>query len=383
MKEENQPIKLECFRVVGENGRESIGLLNIRLRQIPFWNVRQSGTLKPHWYKLYGVAQEYKPQKPELYLCVTIGDPYSTSALHVSESARVTEMHCSRYKELPTLNIFVSQLGLGIQPLKNDVIKLGGEGDDCREFAVKINVKHAEQLEQLLSVSASSRRSGFAIEYRLFRQRCVDAVQNELTGRFSIDETVTIAIQSTWPNLLKYFREIFYIDFHILHDDGLIGCCKLTFGNGLMNLPTTLEEFESVFASEESTFRYEDYSKIIASDSAITSDAFLHYGFQLSCVRANAVKPSKSSVSLPVPTDRSRLSCTTPPDINLDGMMSARVEQIIQVNDHDVIGDGFARDNATIRSDSAKTIPRTFSYNLALIDCTFQRRPNPGIWQFR
>lgn len=363
-----------------DNARESVGMLNIRLRQIPFWNVRQSGTLKPHWYKFYGVPQEYKSQKPEIYLCVTIGDPYTTSALPSNENAKLMEIQCSKYKELPVLNIFVSQLGLGVQTLRNNVIKLGTDGDDCREFAVEIHIKYAELLEHLLSVSASSRQSGFSLEYRLFSERCVDAVQNELTRRYSIDETVTIAIQSTWPNILKYFREIFYIDFHILHDDGMVGSCKLSFGNGIMNLPASLDEFESVFGSEKLTFRNEDFSKIIAADSAISSDSFLHYAFQLQYVREQPMQSTQSSLSLPVPSDRSQLSCTSPPVIILDDI-SSRPEHAIVAND--VIGDCLPRDHATRRVDSAKTIPRTFSYSLALIDCTFQRRPNPGIWQFR
>lgn len=379
MKEENQPIKLECFRVCMENDRESIGLLNIRLRQIPFWNVRQSGTLKPHWYKLYGVSSEYKSKKPELYLCVTIGDPCTTSALNSNDSVKsFAQMQCSKYKELPVLNIFVSQLGLGIQSLKSNAIKLGSDGDDCREFTVKITIKHAERLEQLLSLSARNRKSGFAIEYRLFGERCVDAVQNELTGRYSIDELVTIGIQSTWPNILKYFREIFHIDFHILHDDGVIGSSKLSFENGLMNLPATLDEFESIFASEDCTFRYEDYAKIFAADSTICADSILHYAFQLQYVRTCQMQPTKSSLTLPVATDSSRISCTSPPPSHFDDG-SSRADQFVAAPE--VIGDGFS--NATIRIDSDKTIPRTFSYNLALIDCTFQRRPNPGIWQFR
>lgn len=358
---------MECFRVFAENVRESIGMLNIRLREIPFWNARQSGTLKPHWYKLFGVSQEYKSQKPELYLCVTIGDRSTIAAVHSNESARTTETQCSKYKELPVLSIFVAQLGLGIQAAKNNVIKLGSDGDDCREFIVKINIKYAEHLENLLSLSAGGgKRSGFAIEYRLFSERCVDAVQNELTGRYSIDETMTIAIQSSWPNILKYFRQIFYIDVHILHDDAMIGSCKLSFGNGLMNLPASLDEFEAVFASEDCTFCYDDHTKIVAADSAIHSESFLHYTFRMHCANANGAQPSKSNRSLPVPTDRSHLSSTTPlSGMNLDGMSSAHGEIDFK------------------RIDSGKTIPRTFSYNLALIDCTFQRRPNPGIWQFR
>lgn len=74
MKEENQPIKLECFMQVGEGRRELIGFVLIPLRTIPFWNSRKMGTMKPHWYKLHGVSQDSKPKKPELLVGVTIGD---------------------------------------------------------------------------------------------------------------------------------------------------------------------------------------------------------------------------------------------------------------------------------------------------------------------
>lgn len=73
MKEENQPIKLECFLQMSES-REEIGFVLIPLRTIPFWNSRKMGTMKPHWYKLHGVSQDNKTHKPELLLSVTIGD---------------------------------------------------------------------------------------------------------------------------------------------------------------------------------------------------------------------------------------------------------------------------------------------------------------------
>lgn len=74
MKEENQPIKVECFMQLSESRREPIGFVLIPLRTIPFWNSRKMGMMKPHWYKLHGVAQDNKTPKPELLLGVTIGD---------------------------------------------------------------------------------------------------------------------------------------------------------------------------------------------------------------------------------------------------------------------------------------------------------------------
>lgn len=73
MKEENQPIKLECFFQVNADRRDEIGFVLIPLRTIPFWSSRKMGMMKPHWYKLHGVSDN-KTHKPELLLSVTIGD---------------------------------------------------------------------------------------------------------------------------------------------------------------------------------------------------------------------------------------------------------------------------------------------------------------------
>lgn len=75
MKEENQPIKLECFMQLSEGRRELVGFVLIPLRTIPYWNSRKMGTMKPHWYKLHGVSQDSNiTVKPELLVGVTIGD---------------------------------------------------------------------------------------------------------------------------------------------------------------------------------------------------------------------------------------------------------------------------------------------------------------------
>lgn len=75
MKEENQPIKLECFIQLSDIHREQIGFVLLPMRSIPFWNGRKMGIMKPHWYKLHGVSHESsRCNKPELLLSVTIGD---------------------------------------------------------------------------------------------------------------------------------------------------------------------------------------------------------------------------------------------------------------------------------------------------------------------
>lgn len=74
MKEQNKPIKLECFLISPSNSnlRENIGFVLVQMRSIPFWNLRKNGLMKPHWYKLMGVESKWKSQKPELLLSVSI-----------------------------------------------------------------------------------------------------------------------------------------------------------------------------------------------------------------------------------------------------------------------------------------------------------------------
>lgn len=74
MKEENQPIKLECFMQTADSNRQLIGFVLLPMRSIPFWSSRKIGMMKPHWYKLHGLSQETKASKPELLVSVTIGD---------------------------------------------------------------------------------------------------------------------------------------------------------------------------------------------------------------------------------------------------------------------------------------------------------------------
>lgn len=74
MKEDNQPIKLEFFMMSSDSSQTPIGIVLLPIRNIPFWNSRKSGTMKPHWYKLYGVPQDFLNGKPEILLSVSIGD---------------------------------------------------------------------------------------------------------------------------------------------------------------------------------------------------------------------------------------------------------------------------------------------------------------------
>lgn len=109
MKEENQPIKLECYTKANDVVREKIGFVLVPLRSIPFWNSRKLGTMKPHWYKLHGVAQESsRSNKPELLLSITIGD--KSAILNETEKLVIFNSHFHFYPRTEFITFIQSLL---------------------------------------------------------------------------------------------------------------------------------------------------------------------------------------------------------------------------------------------------------------------------------
>ena len=77
MKDENQPIRVECHCLVEEK-RESIGFVLVQMRSVALSSTaRKTGTLKPRWHKLMGVPLKWRTLKPEVSICVAITDRLS------------------------------------------------------------------------------------------------------------------------------------------------------------------------------------------------------------------------------------------------------------------------------------------------------------------
>lgn len=144
MKEENQPIKLECFMPSTENEFDLIGFVLIQMRGIPFWNCKKSGMMKPHWYKMLGVSHEWKLLKPELLLCVTITDNENFDPISM-RSAEIENTQQVKHHA----NVFASQSGLNIKLMENKCIKIETGNLDTHEFLVNIHIKSAEYFDQV------------------------------------------------------------------------------------------------------------------------------------------------------------------------------------------------------------------------------------------
>lgn len=339
MKEENQPIKVECIAAKSKNSRESIGFVLIPMLQIPFWNFRKSGMMKSHWHKLLGVADQFKPRKPELLLNVTITEKGS-----VSDDVELNENADEADEEFPIRCV-------------NGNIYLGSESDQREEFVVSIELKHAEQLESLGNFVSARSSDQFDVRYNFAWDKTVTCPKDEIAGVFAINEVVKFKVFSTWTNVIDYFRRFFLLNIEILNQTEVVGSCVLKVDDVMLSLPASKEEFEKVFDGERQRFCFDDYLKIDSSSNAADkpSVATLSYSFGMNCVK------TEDFPALQIESACSRLSCTSVPLMSAEDVQSHRT------------GSG---------NSSGKVIPRTFAYNLSIIDCTFNRRPNAGVWQF-
>lgn len=336
MKDENQPIRVECIAVKDGSHREVIGFVLIPMLQIPFWNFRKSGMMKSHWHKLLSVSNQYKTFKPELMINVTITD--KESAMNDVELTKNDLKIIEECNENPLIK-FV-----------NGNIYLGNENDDRDEFIVSIVLKQAKDLGSLGDFDALNH---FNIRYKFAWENIVSCTK-ESANSYSINENVQFKIFSNWKNLLNYFRKFFLFELEIFYKNEIVGECAIKLNDVISTLPIKLDEFQNIF-DREHPFCFEDHLKINPKGDLRgehRNEAIIVYSFGMQCLS------SRNVPMLEITSACSRLSCTTPPNLSSMGVQSKRSEE-------------------------SDTIPRTFSYNLSIIDCTFTRRPNAGIWQFR
>lgn len=100
----------------------------------------------------------------------------------------------------------------------------------------------------------------------------------------------------------------------------------------------------------------------------------LHYNFSLKHIPHNNNRPvSATSLLLPHTT----LQSTSFTKIaSTSSTPNAKSEQM---KDKDTIN--AEANNETFVKDVSASIPKTFAYTLSLLDCSFTKRPMPGVWQ--
>lgn len=157
----------------------------------------------------------------------------------------------------------------------------------------------------------------------------------------------------------------------------LLGATQLNFGDSLSTLPASVELFYDIFSGKDFTYQFDSYSTLIFPiNETQEKESNIHYSFSLKLIPYNSEKPgSPTSLLLPYTTLQSE---------SFNKIASTSVASNAQpdrVNDAELINSDGINEKHT--EDTAMGIPKTFAYTLSLLDCSFNKRPFPGIWQLR
>lgn len=250
MREENQPIRLECFTILSGNQdlREEIGFVLIQMRSIPFWNYRKNGEIKSHWHKLICVSAEWRSQKPELLVSVSItqkesiGDDqivcnlYNTQQTEVPVTNSTFFLFCLQYEEVkkhiqmeeellgigqiePFCDMLTSQKGISVKLAEEGFIQIGHNAH--HRFMVEIILQFIDMLPVRNDEQENSK---FLVKYNLLGTRSVNSkIIYDASGKYCINEKITIKFRSSLDDLKAYFMKIFYLPIEVLYCDEVVG----------------------------------------------------------------------------------------------------------------------------------------------------------------
>lgn len=169
---------------------------------------------------------------------------------------------------------------------------------------------------------------------------------------------------SNWPidNDVRRFIQLYSIP----------GLVHLNFRDSLSTLPASIEDFQHIFAADNHTYAFESFCNIDTSVNETTSfRGAIHYSFSLKLIPL-AGSPTPSNLMLPLTT------LQTTNFTKISSQASPKLSNLPPMNEKEEVDPNNLCDKY---SEVPIAIPKTFSYTLALLDCTFNKRPFPGIWR--
>lgn len=191
------------------------------------------------------------------------------------------------------------------------------------------------------------------------------------------------------------------------------GNLRLSFGNALLPLPDSLDEFLLIYGPKKNAFTLDDYCELQPVKQTQIVENKLHYTFGIKYMKE--IVPVLPSSRQKKPTEQASTDRSNKGAADIDILKKIQEEARRQFGKGDAQNDGDTGDedkgagsashSAANRSPKnspkrsiqptclenvpklskrcAQSIPRTFSYNLVLKDCKFNRKPLPGFWQVR
>ena len=155
MKQENLPIKLECFVLKQFNGnletavRDKFGYILIPFRNITILPIAKAVEMKSRWNKITGLSKEWRQIKPELLMSVMITDPeFMTCDKTMRQESQGLESQDS-----VIINVYPmiqSQQGIFIRLLEEEgLLQVGNIDTNCDIFFIQIMLKNVRFMENV------------------------------------------------------------------------------------------------------------------------------------------------------------------------------------------------------------------------------------------
>lgn len=153
-----------------------------------------------------------------------------------------------------------------------------------------------------------------------------------------------------------------------------------------------------VFGSNDNSYNFEDFGLIVpinSSENATNSKIYFSFSLKYDRKSVNIpqlelpekTKQTESAKNRINPDDRVLSMSSLSESHGVTAIRQKRQQMIKELQETNRQSEikSIPDDSSVFhdKADSARGIPRTFSYNLTITDGDFNRRPHPGIWQFR
>lgn len=178
----------------------------------------------------------------------------------------------------------------------------------------------------------------------------------------------------------------------------------------MLPLPDSLDDFLLIYGAKKNAFTLDDYCEVQPVEQTLTVENKLHYSFGIKYLKETApglVSSRQKKLTEQATTDRSdqvaadidilkriqeearrqfgRVDVQSDADVGDKdkGALNSAADKSPKSSPKRPIQPTSSQDVPKLSKRCAQNIPRTFSYNLVLKDCKFNRKPSPGIWLVR
>ncbi|CAO1439755.1 unnamed protein product [Diamesa serratosioi] len=429
MKQENHPLKLECFVLKQFNGnletavRDKIGYILVPVRNITILPLAKAVEMKSRWSKVIGLSKEYRQMKPELLMSAMITDrEFITHDRTTRQESQGLESQDS-----VIINVYPmiqSQQGIFIRLLEEEgLLQVGNIDTNCDIFLIQILLKNVRFMENMLNDEESSQNSSkvYHLNYELLGKSYNCVLSKKFNRTFSINEKIAISFRSTLKTLQEYFEKVFFIPIDLVCDNVVVGTAVVKLDN-LIKF-TKLTEFITNYSSSDSSHQNDTNFMIKPTKHVDATDNKPHIEVRLvikylgtkklhqtellenyqkgtdfcgggdfqntpSEFPPTSLPPKKANNRQEKVKSISEVSINKATSSNVDELKKAkqtmsdpsipckldRTSSHTQKADIDLI---LSSNNAG----KITNLPRLFSYNLQMKSIKLNRKPEKGIWQ--